>query len=42
MYQEAEEARNKYLKLNTEHKEKLKEVYDGIKKNKKWQYLSME
>ena len=42
MQQEAEEAHSKYLLLNSGHKEKLREVYEGIKKNKKWQYLSME
>lgn len=40
--QEAEEARNKYLRLNSEQKDKIKEVYEGLKKDKKWQYLSIE
>lgn len=42
MTQEAVEARNKYLRLNSEQKDKIREVYDGLKKEKKWQYLSIE
>ena len=42
MTQEAEEARNKYLRLNSEQKDKIRDVYDGLKKEKKWQYLSIE
>ena len=40
--QGAEEARSKYLRLNSEQKDKIKEVYDGLQKDKKWQYLSIE
>lgn len=42
MTQEAEEARNKYLRMNSEQKDKIREVYDGLQKDKKWQYLTIE
>lgn len=42
MTQEAEEARSKYLRMNSEQRDKIMEVYDGLKKDKKWQYLSIE
>ncbi len=30
------------MQLKSQHKEKIKEVYEDIKKNKKWLYLSTE
>jgi len=35
-------AHTKYLQISLDHKQKIKEVYEDLKKGRKWQYLSIE
>jgi hypothetical protein len=42
MQREEQQSKTKLLQVSEKHKIKLKEVYDDLKKGRKWQYLSIE